>query len=106
MPLGAVQRAQVYSTESNVGVFSAIRVRNQFPLVHTDLHHPLPQQNRRLQSEAPKGAVGEVFPGLCGRSRRQQGGQVYPMEVYAGEPRKAEHLPSVRLFASLPYLAY
>ena len=106
MPLSAVCGAQIHSTESDVGVFSTIRVGNQFPLVHTDLHHPLPQQNRRLQSEAPKGAVGEIFPGLCGRSRCQQGGQVYPMEVHAGEPRKAEHLPSVRLFASFTYLAY
>ena len=92
--------AQTHFTEPNDGVISAIRVRNQFPLVHTDLHHSLPQQNRRLQSEAPKGPVGEVFPGLCGRSRRQQGCQVYPMEIHAGEPREAEHLPPVRPLAS------
>ncbi len=95
-----MHRAQIHFTESDDGIFSAIRVGNQFPLVHTDLHHPLPQQNRRLQGEAPKSPAGEIFPGLCGWSRRQQSGQVYPMEVHAGEPRKAEHLSSVRLSAS------
>jgi hypothetical protein len=43
IPLGVMRQAQIHPTEPNAGVFSSIRVRNQFPLVHTDLHHSLPQ---------------------------------------------------------------
>jgi hypothetical protein len=82
------------STEPNARIPRPLRIRYQLALVPTHVRHPIPQQNRRLQSQAAQGAAREVLPRVHGRGRHQQGRKVHPLEVYADEQGEAERIPA------------
>ena len=66
------------------------------PLTPEHVHHPLPQQDRRLQEQAAQGPAREILPRVHRWRRHQQSGQVYSVEVHAGESSAIERVPSVR----------
>ena len=64
-------------------------------MVLEDVHHLVPEQGRRLQEQAAEGAVEEVLPRIHWRLGCEQGCQVHPLAVHAGEQGAVKCIPSV-----------
>lgn len=82
------------SSESHARISSVVRFRDQLAVVPANFDYPVPEQNRCVQEQASEGPTGAVFPGVHGRGRHQQGGEVYLVEVHAGEPGAVERVPT------------
>lgn len=52
-----------------------------------------PQQDRHFPAKDSASTAGRLLPRVHGWGRREQGGQVHSLAVYACEPRQAQHLP-------------
>lgn len=90
-------------------------------MVSSDIDNIILEQDRRVQEQATEGAslfrcqnVGmtltkiigtarEVLPRVHGRRRYQQGGEIHPLEIHAGEPRPTKRLSTVRFLPSHTY---
>jgi hypothetical protein len=109
---------QFFIAESHGRVSRSLRVRHQLTVVLAHFDHSFPEQDRCIQGQAPQGIPGLSFPPpfcLCSpcvpsgsprpifsrvhrRLGRQQGCQIYPLAIYAGEPCTTKRVPPVRSF--------
>lgn len=66
-PLRSIAWFLTGSIESNDGESGALRFGRQLALVHTDEHHPVPEQGRSFPAETPSVTARQLLSRLLGR---------------------------------------